>query len=114
MRYKLFDKDPHFYRNVVTLSLPIAAQSLITIGVNMLDNEPRPSFFGEGAAVGHHEYAQYILAVFVECHLLQVITPNATSGRTPEVVEIDDGKRCLRHDGASYSASRILLDRGSI
>ena len=38
MKYKLFDKDPHFYRNVVTLSLPIAAQSLITIGVNMLDN----------------------------------------------------------------------------
>ena len=36
--YKLFDHDPHFYRNVFTLALPIAAQSLITIAVNMLDN----------------------------------------------------------------------------
>lgn len=35
---KLFRKDPQFYRNVFTLALPIAAQSLITIGVNMLDN----------------------------------------------------------------------------
>lgn len=35
---KLFRKDPFFYKNVFTLALPIAAQSLITIGVNMLDN----------------------------------------------------------------------------
>ena len=34
---KLFDKEPHFYKNVFTLALPIALQSLITIGVNMLD-----------------------------------------------------------------------------
>ena len=27
-----------FYRRVLVLALPIAAQSLITIGVNMLDN----------------------------------------------------------------------------
>ncbi|MCR4960695.1 MAG: MATE family efflux transporter [Lachnospiraceae bacterium] len=38
MKYKFFDKEPHFYKNVFTLALPIAAQSLITIGVNMLDN----------------------------------------------------------------------------
>ncbi|MCR4939503.1 MAG: MATE family efflux transporter [Treponemataceae bacterium] len=34
---KLYKKDPAFYRNVFTLALPIALQSLITIGVNMLD-----------------------------------------------------------------------------
>ena len=34
---KLFRKDPEFYKKVLILALPIAAQSLITIGVNMLD-----------------------------------------------------------------------------
>ena len=34
---KLFKKDPLFYKKVFTLALPIALQSLITIGVNMLD-----------------------------------------------------------------------------
>ena len=34
---KLFRKDPVFYKNVFALALPIALQSLITIGVNMLD-----------------------------------------------------------------------------
>lgn len=34
---KLFRKDPAFYKKVFTLALPIALQSLITIGVNMLD-----------------------------------------------------------------------------
>lgn len=34
---KLFRKDPVFYKKVFTLALPIALQSLITIGVNMLD-----------------------------------------------------------------------------
>lgn len=38
MKYKFFAKESHFYGNVFTLALPIAAQSLITIGVNMLDN----------------------------------------------------------------------------
>ena len=33
----IFDRQPHFYKNVFTLALPIALQSLITIGVNMLD-----------------------------------------------------------------------------
>ena len=37
MNYRLFDKKPSFYKNVFTLALPIALQSLITIGVNMLD-----------------------------------------------------------------------------
>ena len=38
-RYKLLDStQKHFYRNVFTLALPIALQSLITIAVNMLDN----------------------------------------------------------------------------
>ena len=34
---KLFRKDPEFYKTVFALALPIALQSLITIGVNMLD-----------------------------------------------------------------------------
>lgn len=34
---KLFKNRPDFYRKVFGLALPIAAQSLITIGVNMLD-----------------------------------------------------------------------------
>ena len=35
---KLIVPDKNFYKNVFILALPIAAQSLITIGVNMLDN----------------------------------------------------------------------------
>ena len=34
---KLFQKDPHFYKKVLMLALPIALQSLIAVGVNMLD-----------------------------------------------------------------------------
>ncbi len=34
---KLFEKNKSFYRQVVILALPIALQSLITVGVNMLD-----------------------------------------------------------------------------
>lgn len=34
---KLFQKDPAFYKGVFALALPIALQSLISIGVNMLD-----------------------------------------------------------------------------
>ena len=34
---KFFSKDREFYKRVFTLALPIAAQSLISIGVNMLD-----------------------------------------------------------------------------
>lgn len=34
---KLFQKDFEFYKQVFTLALPIALQSLISIGVNMLD-----------------------------------------------------------------------------
>lgn len=33
----LFKKDPVFYKSVFSLAIPIALQSLITIGVNMLD-----------------------------------------------------------------------------
>ncbi len=35
---KLFDMEKGFYKRVLVLALPIAMQSLITIGVNMLDN----------------------------------------------------------------------------
>ena len=34
---KLFKNEPLFYKKVFALALPIALQSLITIGVNMLD-----------------------------------------------------------------------------
>ncbi|MBR5712412.1 MAG: polysaccharide biosynthesis C-terminal domain-containing protein [Lachnospiraceae bacterium] len=34
---KLFQKDPNFYKKVLVLALPIALQSLIAVGVNMLD-----------------------------------------------------------------------------
>ena len=34
---KLFQKDPSFYKKVIILALPIALQSLIAVGVNMLD-----------------------------------------------------------------------------
>lgn len=34
---KLFQKDANFYKKVLVLALPIALQSLITVGVNMLD-----------------------------------------------------------------------------
>lgn len=38
MLRKLFDMEKGFYKHVLILALPIALQSLITIGVNMLDN----------------------------------------------------------------------------
>ncbi len=34
---KLFQKDKAFYKKVLILALPIALQSLIAVGVNMLD-----------------------------------------------------------------------------
>ncbi|MBR6999097.1 MAG: polysaccharide biosynthesis C-terminal domain-containing protein [Lachnospiraceae bacterium] len=34
---KLFRKDAHFYKKVLILAIPIALQSLIAVGVNMLD-----------------------------------------------------------------------------
>lgn len=34
---KLFKKEPAFYKSVFTIAIPIALQSLISIGVNMLD-----------------------------------------------------------------------------
>ena len=34
---RLYRKDSVFYKNVFKLAIPIALQSLITIGVNMLD-----------------------------------------------------------------------------
>ena len=34
---KLFSEDRAFYVRVLTLAMPIALQSLITVGVNMLD-----------------------------------------------------------------------------
>ena len=38
MKTKLFKKDPAFYKKVFTLGFPIALQTLITVGVGMLDN----------------------------------------------------------------------------
>ena len=34
---KLFQKDSAFYKKVLVLAIPIALQSLIAVGVNMLD-----------------------------------------------------------------------------
>lgn len=36
-KLKLFRKEPEFYKKVFVIAIPIALQSLITIGVNMLD-----------------------------------------------------------------------------
>ena len=35
---KLYRKDPHFYKKVFVLGFPIALQTLVTVGVGMLDN----------------------------------------------------------------------------
>ena len=35
--YRLFKKDSEFYKRVFSITWPIALQSLISIGVNMLD-----------------------------------------------------------------------------
>lgn len=35
---QIFVRDKHFYRSLIALGGPIAAQSLITVGVNMMDN----------------------------------------------------------------------------
>lgn len=35
---QIFIHDKHFYNKLVAIGLPIAAQSLITVGVNMMDN----------------------------------------------------------------------------
>ena len=72
-------------------------------GFDMLDDERFALFFGKRLAVGHHEYGEHVVGIdvalvsfrepFVEGHLLQVVAPNATAGRTPEVVEVDDCER---------------------
>ena len=36
-KFRLISKDLGFYKNVFSYALPIAGQSLITTGVNMLD-----------------------------------------------------------------------------
>ena len=35
---KLFVKDKEFYRETIAIAIPISLQSIITIGVNMMDN----------------------------------------------------------------------------
>ena len=35
---KLFVKDKEFYRETIAIAIPISFQSIITIGVNMMDN----------------------------------------------------------------------------
>ena len=37
MKFHFYVKDREFYRRVLLIALPIALQSLITIGVNMMD-----------------------------------------------------------------------------
>ena len=38
MKMKLFVRDKKFYKTLLVLAVPIALQSLITVGVNMMDN----------------------------------------------------------------------------
>lgn len=35
---QIFVRDKHFYKKLISIGLPISAQSLITVGVNMMDN----------------------------------------------------------------------------
>ena len=35
---QIFVRDRSFYKKLITIALPISLQSLITIGVNMMDN----------------------------------------------------------------------------
>lgn len=63
---KLFRKDPQFYKNVFTLALPIAAQSLITIGVNMLDIK-MVGKLGDGALVATSQANSFINVYHILC-----------------------------------------------
>lgn len=63
---KLFRKDPQFYKNVFTLALPIAAQSLITIGVNMLDIK-MVGKLGDSALVATSQANSFINVFHILC-----------------------------------------------
>ena len=63
---KLFASDSKFYKNVCTLALPIAGQSAITVGVNLLDNV-MVGKLGEIAMSGVSQASAFISIYHIFC-----------------------------------------------
>lgn len=63
---KLYVKDKAFYANVAAISLPIAAQSLITVGINLLDTIMLGSL-GETAISGSALANQFVNIFQILC-----------------------------------------------
>ena len=63
---KLFVKDKEFYRETIAIAIPISLQSIITIGVNMMDNIMVGSL-GETVLSGVSLANQYISLYHICC-----------------------------------------------
>lgn len=63
---KLFVKDKEFYRETIAIAIPISFQSIITIGVNMMDNIMVGSL-GETVLSGVSLANQYISLYHICC-----------------------------------------------
>mgnify|MGYP003307556937 CR=1 FL=1 len=63
---KLFVKDKDFYRSLVVFALPIAAQQLISVGVNMADNVMLGQL-GEIAMSGVSQANNFIMIYQIMC-----------------------------------------------
>ena len=37
-RRQIIEKDPRFYKSLLTIAIPVILQSVITTGVNLVDN----------------------------------------------------------------------------
>lgn len=63
---KLFVRDKEFYRQTLAIAIPVSLQSMITIGVNMMDNIMVGSL-GETVLSGTSLANQYISLYHICC-----------------------------------------------
>ena len=73
-RVKPYLGDKQFYKQVVAIALPISAQSLITIGVNMTDTVMLGKL-GE-TALSASSLANQFISIFQRCFGCNVINAN--------------------------------------
>ena len=76
---KLFELNRDFLRKTVVLTLPVILQSLITIGINFMDNLMVGSF-GEtqiaAASFGNQFYGLFLFFIFIHNYIKSIIIIN--------------------------------------
>ena len=78
---KLFQNEPKFYKSVFALALPIALQSLISSGVNMLDTIMVGSL-GENA-LSATSLANSFISIYGAAHYPAPSPPGADASYIP-------------------------------